>query len=198
MKTGISLFWAKTSNGENYPNAFHPLICHLIDVATAARTIWRNVLTDTQKKRLAKPFGLERELEKAGNLFAFLTGLHDLGKCSPPFALRGKNKNQTEQTARLYKLYKNTEFDLETFPAASEARHEFVTSIVLPPILQEKFNFPPKFAENISDMIGGHHGRFPTIKFQNDNKKLAAVCGSEVCREAGDEPRETPKYRRDC
>ena len=182
----ISRFWAKTTDDKKNllrQNAFHPLICHLIDVALTAQAIWENVLTETQKKRLAKPFGLENELDKAGVLLAFLIGLHDLGKCSPPFALRGKNKSQSEQTARLYELYKNSEFDLETFPAASDARHEFVTSIILPPILETEFGFPTLLAKSVSDIIGGHHGNFPTTNFQN-TKNIESVCGNEIWREA--------------
>ena len=183
----ISRFWAKTTDDKNNllrQNAFHPLICHLIDVAASARAIWKNVLTSTQKKRLAKPFGLENELEKAGNLLAFFVGLHDLGKCSPPFALRGKNKSRSEQTARLYELYKNTVFDADTFAVASDARHEFVTSIILPPILEEKFGFKKQLAQNISDIIGGHHGNFPTNSFQRTNRKSETVCGNKSWRDA--------------
>ena len=186
MNNDTSLFWAKTTDDKDNPerqNAFHPLICHLIDVAMAARAIWENVLTDTQKKRLAKCFGLENDLDKAGILTAFLIGLHDLGKCSPPFALRGKYKNQTEQTHRLYQLYKDSRFDMKTFCAASDARHEFVTSIVLPPILEGKFNFPKNLAESVCNIIGGHHGNFPTVNFQK-NKNIDSVCGNEVWRTA--------------
>lgn len=187
MNFNSSHFWAKTTDDKNDPereNAFHPLICHLIDVAMAAHGIWEKSLTETQKKRLAKPFGLEDDPDQAGNLLAFLVGLHDLGKCSPPFTLRGKGKNSSEQTARLYALYKDSPFDLETFPQASDARHEFVTSIILPPILEKKFGFKLPFAKKVSDIIGGHHGNFPTTGFQNKNKTLENVCGTEVWREA--------------
>jgi CRISPR-associated endonuclease/helicase Cas3 len=152
----------------------------------SAQAIWGNVLINTQKRRLAKPFGLENDLEKAGVLLAFLIGLHDLGKCSPPFALRGEfNKRKDEQTERLLELYKNSEFYYLGFPEAYKARHEFVTSIILPPILQEKFNFPKKLAASVSDIIGGHHGAFPTTAFQTDVVNTGKnVCGSEVWRTA--------------
>lgn len=78
--TNLFIFWAKTTDDKNNSqrqNAFHPLICHLIDVAIAGRAIWENVLTDTQKRRLAKPFKLECDLVKAGKLLSFLIGLHD-------------------------------------------------------------------------------------------------------------------------
>ncbi len=111
MENYLLKFWAKTTDDKDNPqrqNAFHPLICHLIDVAVAAKLLWDKVLPETTKNRLARAFGLENDLEKAGNLIAFLIGLHDLGKCSPPFALRGeydKTGWKGKQTVRLLELY---------------------------------------------------------------------------------------------
>jgi CRISPR-associated endonuclease/helicase Cas3 len=101
MTTPVDIvkFWAKTSHDpKDHPNAFHPLICHLIDVACVALVMWNRVLPLVTKRRLAKPFGLDCDfpncghteanencsLHKAGRMIAFLAGLHDLGKCSPP------------------------------------------------------------------------------------------------------------------
>ena len=80
-------FWAKTSHDpENLPNAFHPLICHMIDVACVAEAMWNDVLPTVTKRRLAKPFGLDCPsadcshdaanndcaLSQAGKIIAFL------------------------------------------------------------------------------------------------------------------------------
>ena len=85
-QNSILKFWAKTSKNEKQPNAFHPLICHLIDVAAVTRKMWQVVLPKAAKNRINKAFGVE----DAEDLAAFIAGLHDLGKCSPPFTLRGK------------------------------------------------------------------------------------------------------------
>ena len=181
MNPDLSLFWAKTTDDKTgllRPNAFHPLICHLIDVAASAQAIWENVLTDIQKRRLAKTFGLEDELPEAGKLIAFLIGLHDLGKCSPPFALRGefdKLKWKDKQTVRLVKLYRDTEYFCSGFKSASAAPHNFVTSVILPPILNKKFGFKLLFAKNIAEIIGGHHGTFP------DSNYLTKNTGDDYC-----------------
>lgn len=175
----ITIFWAKTTNDkENYPNAFHPLICHLIDVAVTAKSLWDRVLSETTKKRLARGFGLDDDLERAGNLIAFLIGLHDLGKCSPPFALRGEYDKLTQknkQTVRLLDLYRNSECFCDGFKPASDAPHGFVTSVELPAILQNEFNFPERLAKNVAEIIGGHHGVFPTsgklIELTRDGEK---------------------------
>ena len=84
----IETIWAKTSN-DNL-NAFHPLICHLIDVSAVTLLIWRNVLPSATKTRINQVFGLK----DAEAIVAFIAGLHDLGKCSPPFTLRGRNSRR--------------------------------------------------------------------------------------------------------
>lgn len=164
MKIDSSLvrLWAKTSHDkENLPDAFHPLICHMIDVASVAEAMWNSSLPDVTKRRLAKPFGLDSDLNRAGKVIAWLAGLHDLGKCSPPFALRGMKDSNAGQTRRLYAhLYANTEFDCEQCTCASKAPHGFVTSLTLPEILQNEYGMPAKLAREISELIGGHHGTF--------------------------------------
>ncbi len=180
---GLLRFWAKTSHDKDNPqlkDAFHPLICHLIDVAAVAAAMWEKVLPIVTKQRLAGPFGLKDDLDKAGKLIALLAGLHDLGKCSPPFALRGKNDMPGNQTRRLIELYKNTDCDCDDFATpSSKVPHGFVTAGELPPILIDKFKFPSEFAKNISEIIGGHHGIFAATGKLNKIKNLSSV-GNEV------------------
>lgn len=188
MKTEVLRFWAKTTHDRlNHENAFHPLVCHLIDVATAALMLWNEVLPDVTKKRLAAPFGFgAKDSDKAGNLIAFLVGLHDLGKCSPPFALRGeydKIQRKNKQTVKLLELYRNTDCFCDEFKPASEAPHNFVTALILPPILHDNFGFPKNLAANVAEIVGGHHGTFPDSNFLNKGKS-EAFCGGENWRAA--------------
>src|SRR5438132_2016283 len=123
MDNSLIRFWAKTTHDKNdkgLQNAYHPLICHLIDVANTAKAIWDQVLPKITKERLARSFCLENDHERAGTLIAFLAGLHDLGKCSPPFTLRGKNNPRNEQTIRLLELYADMECDCDNFETASK------------------------------------------------------------------------------
>lgn len=192
-------FWAKTSHDK--PNAFHPLVCHLIDVAAVAETMWREVLPTATKERVARAFGetemSEEVLEKIGRLVACIAGLHDLGKCSPPFALRGKQietqkenlekllarqANKTSEYAvRLHKklqtinflqIYEPTDFRVQgAVPPAGDAPHGYVTAIELPGILAGKrFGFKEKIANQIGVLIGGHHGVFPNSDWRKNGK----------------------------
>ena len=185
-------FWAKTSHDKDtYPNAYHPLICHLIDVAVVTKKMWKEVLPKATKDRINKKFGVE----DAGNFIAFIAGLHDLGKCSPPFALRGigienkvsqlKKTLEMEiesnsqfadktygklQTIYLLELYKNTPYWIknEKVSPVKCAPHGYVTAVELPEILQDvKFGFNKEFAEQISTLIGGHHGTFPGCEWKD-------------------------------
>lgn len=180
MKLSTSLFWAKTTDDKNNPerqNAFHPLICHLIDVGIVTRKIWDDVLPTATKEQVVRSFGgnyLDRnELNSFASLIGFIAGLHDLGKCSPPFTLR-----YTKQEIR--KIY-IAEFSYEKYKEAygevkpAEAPHGYVTAIELPKILtDENFNFPKSLADQIGILIGGHHGTFPDSSWNRtlSNEKL--------------------------
>jgi CRISPR-associated endonuclease/helicase Cas3 len=154
-------FWAKTTHDKDrYPNAYHPLICHMIDVAVVTLVMWEEVLPKAAKKRIARALGLPTDkagLELVGRIVAWIAGLHDLGKASPPFTLRYTLQN-------LQKMYDATPFSasrLLRLPAPLEAPHGYVTASELPDILQTDFGLPAAVAERIGVMIGGHHGVFP-------------------------------------
>ncbi|MBI3654270.1 MAG: CRISPR-associated helicase Cas3' [Acidobacteria bacterium] len=155
------IFWAKTSHDKENQNAYHPLLCHLIDVAAVTLTMWDEVLSSALKNRITKAFGLDEETTK--KLVAWIAGLHDLGKASPPFALRGVYE-KARQTEKLLKLYDNTLFSrihLRSVEQASKAPHGYVTTRTLPLILEKEFLLPNELANRIAVLIGAHHGVFP-------------------------------------
>lgn len=196
-KKEIFNFWAKTSKNLNQPNAFHPLICHLIDVSVVTKVIWDKVLPTATKEGITKQFG-ETEindgtLERVGLFIAFIAGLHDLGKCSPPFQFRGhhhldkrveiekkiaeKPTNESYyyqelrshlQTIKFLNIYENTDFCIESdLPEASKAPHGFVTTIELPLILKS-FGLGEEIAKQIAVLIGGHHGEFINSEWKKE------------------------------
>ncbi|NOT62452.1 MAG: CRISPR-associated endonuclease Cas3'', partial [Acidobacteria bacterium] len=152
-------FWAKTTHDKDrYPNAYHPLLCHLIDVAAVTLVMWKDVLPKAVKERIARSLGLPTDddgLEVTGRIVAWIAGLHDLGKASPPFAHRPTTQN-------IHQLYDGTRFAKTREPEpAKKAPHGYVTASELPEILGSDFGFSPALARQISVMIGGHHGVFP-------------------------------------
>lgn len=177
-------FWAKTTHDkERYPNAYHPLICHLIDVAVVAQVMWDNVLSKAAKKRIARALGLPANkdgLELAGRIVAWIAGLHDLGKASPPFTLRYTKQN-------LKQMYDATPFSasrLLRLPVPLEAPHGYVTASELPEILQTDFGLPAAVAERIGVMIGGHHGVFPRSLQLNEIHQSESFRGNSHWQQA--------------
>jgi CRISPR-associated endonuclease/helicase Cas3 len=145
------LLWAKLPHKRENARAFHPLICHMLDVAVAAREIWDGLLAGNARRRIA--YSLHLSPESAKTWITFLAALHDLGKASPAFQLR-------KEASHLFKIYK----DLGKPPniEAKDCPHGRVTANELPEILKEEFGVERRTAELLSSIIGGHHGTFPT------------------------------------
>jgi CRISPR-associated endonuclease/helicase Cas3 len=149
----------------------------MIDVAAVVMLMWEEVLPQAVKKRLACALGLPTDkvgLEFAGKMVAWIAGLHDLGKASPPFALR-------ETAQNLKRIYDGTGFSEQYLrhrkaPPPQEAPHGYVTASELPDILTSKFGFPGNLAERIAALIGGHHGIFPR------SRQLLTISDSENYR----------------
>src|ERR1700726_4506720 len=79
------VLWAKIEGDVVSGSRFHPLICHMIDVAAIADTLWHHVLSGAMKSGLAE--GLQLSEADAGAWVPFIAALHDLGKASPAFQL---------------------------------------------------------------------------------------------------------------
>ena len=77
--------WAKWSSQSK--GTWHPLLCHLTDVAMCAEAMWDEVLSPAWKQRFADQ--LELREEGARVWIMYLAGLHDLGKVCPWFPVAG-------------------------------------------------------------------------------------------------------------
>jgi CRISPR-associated endonuclease/helicase Cas3 len=155
----------------------------MIDVAMVAQVMYEEVLPKAARERIARSLRLLTDkagLELAGKIVAWIAGLHDLGKASPPFTLRGTAQN-------LRQMYDATAFSasrLLRLPAPREAPHGYVTASELPEILQKDFGLPAAVAERIGVMIGGHHGVFPRSLQLNEIRQSESFRGDLKWREA--------------
>ena len=134
--TPLSL-WAKTGNihGEA---AYHPLLCHMLDVAAVFELIWDYHLTQFVRNRLEKILGEGKTRERV----AFWAGAHDIGKASPGFQHKRRDLCQ--------KL--NLRFSENDIAQP----HGRISAYVL----REYFGQSP--ASSLCGQIaGGHHGSFP-------------------------------------
>ncbi|MCZ7543324.1 MAG: CRISPR-associated endonuclease Cas3'' [Anaerolineae bacterium] len=143
------LLWAKA---DRKTHATHLLLYHMIDVGQVALALWHSVLTEATRKRFAERVALD--IERAGNLIAFLVALHDFGKASPAF--QGLHPNPQYR-----QLLTKTGF---SFPKqfTKPARHGTISAALLVPLLHELLNLDERAARQLASMVGGHHGIWPT------------------------------------
>ena len=145
------LLWAKLPKEKHDSRSFHPLICHMLDVAIVAREMWRSLLPEAARRRIIESLRLPES--EAETWITYIAALHDLGKASPAFQLRKEAKN-------LFKVYE--ELGKPSNIEAKDCPHGRVTAGELPEILISEFGIDTDTANRISVIIGGHHGTFPT------------------------------------
>jgi CRISPR-associated endonuclease/helicase Cas3 len=137
--------WAKLGN-ETWPNQFHPLICHLIDVAQVTRRLWDLVLRPRVRGWVSKRLGLPEA--DAGTWLAFWTGAHDIGKACPGFQFQGKTD--------ALKLQLGATFNAPT--GESPHHGKTGTAILFEELLSLHGN--RALANAVAVAVGGHHGLF--------------------------------------
>lgn len=151
--------WAKTDRTGMNPHAWHPLICHMIDVAAVAQAMWREVLTPALRAQVTTGLGLPDETT-AETWVAYLAGLHDIGKASPAF--------QAKYPGALDRL---TAAGLPPSHPELDPGHGIVSTLSIAPILVER-GVPQVAANTLATAIGGHHGIFPSSRQTQDPKKV--------------------------
>ena len=158
--------WAKLGDDDGSPG-YHPLLCHMIDVAMVALETWRSVLSSRQRKEMARSLGFGEDQDAAGRWCAFLAGLHDLGKASPAFQFQ-VDRIRAAVRERLQGI------GLPTGPRYGPNRtpHGIITAATLPDTLETDFGLDRLLARRIGVVVGGHHGIFPT---SSEIQKVGAV-----------------------
>ena len=143
-------FWAKLGSA-TYPESFHPLLFHLLDVAAVARQLWDEVLHRPVKARFAAAIGLTQD--ECAPWVAFWVGAHDIGKASPAFQSQGKSAPFTD-------ALRHAGFD---FLHTENVPHGTVSVPVLYQWLMG-CKLPNSTARRMAQAVGGHHGVFPDAK----------------------------------
>ncbi|MFC5820985.1 CRISPR-associated helicase Cas3' [Nonomuraea harbinensis] len=137
------LIWGKS---RNLPTPY-PLICHLLDAAAMASTLWQEYLSPTLQHRIAEALGTT--VDAAGRLVAFWAGLHDIGKCMGCF--------QSMDAAQFGRLNGYPEV------GGDRRRHEYAAHVWLGlPFSRMGYGArrPKDIAYLVAQLLGGHHGRF--------------------------------------
>ena len=156
--------YAKTNPKD--PEEIHLLLYHLIDVGQVALVMWREVLTDAMRRRLAALLGLS--VEDCGRYVAFLVALHDLGKAGPAYQKKYAPDWLMAELARAGLILEGSGRAYDpTFP------HGTVTTWALDTLLPELLGTDQRLAHKIAVAVGGHHGVWPQeqdLKHISDSK----------------------------
>lgn len=155
--------WAKTNPQEEQ---MHPLLYHMVDVGECARLLWVHALSPSLQSQIAQD--LQCSPREAGNLFAFLAALHDIGKASPAYQIR-----YPPSRAALQEL-QEMGFTLPETPFAHPVPHGIVSARVLQDLLPA-LQVDKSAIRRLAHALGGHHGLWPaTMDVQAlDSKTLS-------------------------
>jgi CRISPR-associated endonuclease/helicase Cas3 len=142
--------WAK-GGPKNSGDPYHPLICHLIDVANVAERLWADCIPESAQQWFAEQIGVDRS--NAARWAAFWAGSHDIGKASPAFQ---------ERAAFL-----------------TAVPHGTISTVILRERLASApFALDPELADRIAIVVGGHHGVFPGVLDVNNAADQRKQIGS--------------------
>lgn len=146
--------WAKLARGNATPTTYHPLPCHLIDVACVTGAMWRHSVAAPARRAIAQTMGLDEG--DAGRWIAFWAGLHDLGKACPAFQVGvAPDRHKPTIATRL------SDAGLYVHPVCGKAPHGIVSARALKDLLQV-YGLSLSMAILVGTAVGGHHGVFPS------------------------------------
>jgi CRISPR-associated endonuclease/helicase Cas3 len=188
--------WAKLKGSVSSPESYHPLPCHLLDVASVAEALWDLAMPAGARRWLCDLFGLAHEASARSWLTLF-AGLHDIGKASPAFQGRSLQHRSTLQAHGL------------VFSPHKPAHHGPISAWILQRLLAppeaHEFGLDANTAQAVAMAVGGHHGTIPDAATVNGVGVQSAGQGlwqqaqqallSMVARFAHLPQNETPQFR---
>ncbi len=140
---------ASIADGEFPP--YHPLACHMADVAAVALAMWDLVLPASSRTALSRGLGIPEGQSRVW--VGFLAGAHDFGKATRQF----QAKDTAGHSARLA----GSELDART--SRPDPGHGRVTAALLPEYLESELHVERRLAATLAVVTGGHHGIFPVV-----------------------------------
>lgn len=161
MRYAVTRIAAKFSSMEK--GLIHPLICHMVDVASVAEAIWEDCLAERVRLHLTRSFQPDENFasrlseETVGRWVAFLAGAHDLGKATPVFQAKGSSDRHSRPP-----WLKDTDLPFAQNGPSHDPGHGTVTAAHLGEILTSRFQLSQPDATRLAVITGGHHGIFPS------------------------------------
>ena len=152
------------------PREYHPLICHLLDVASVAAA-----LSPNQQAILRGSSPSRTEESGLRSWVPFLISIHDIGKAAPAFQVH-PGFSPSEADAVRQRL-DSAGLPCPIVPTA--IRHGTITAVVLPNLLTSWLGIDPDSARLFARIVAGHHGIFPTAADLSDAAMHPDAIGGE-------------------
>ncbi|MCD7825240.1 MAG: CRISPR-associated helicase Cas3' [Clostridiaceae bacterium] len=142
-------FWAKKDGCQG---KWLPLLQHLEDTSRVCGFLWNHWLCDGQRRIISG----NHDQDMGRKVMLFLGAIHDLGKATPAFQIKGSWSRSDLDIELLNRLEMAGASGISELSLANagESPHNIAGEALLRK-LDERFQCP----EDISSIIGGHHGR---------------------------------------
>ena len=163
ISSDFASLWAKKNNTDGM--SWLPLAVHMADCAGVARQLWRSWLPTGVKQSISKLLRWsdetnpdpEQKQTQAGQALIFIAAIHDLGKATPVFQAKTRNRGFPDALDAVLlenQLQAGLVMPLDSykmsFPNAGKSPHALATQLLL-----EKFGCSRHFAA----ILGSHHGK---------------------------------------
>lgn len=174
LSTAAWSAWGKTDGYEAERSM--PLVQHLADSADVADLVWAWL---PQHTRDYIESCLSPQARDGRRLLRWLAGVHDIGKCSPPFA--SKVPYLADQMRKA-----GFEFPRDTSDFA-RAPHGLVGQEILTRWLVERHGSDPSAARTYAVVVGGHHGVPPAAESLGRLRRNRSLVGTALWQATQDE-----------
>lgn len=144
--------WAKKDDFQG-KGEWLPLLQHLEDTSRVCGFLWDHWLCDGQKRIISG----KNDPEVGRQIMIFLGAIHDLGKATPAFQIKSSGMNRSDLDYELLeRLERAGAKGISELKLASgkESPHNIAGEALLGRF-EDRFRYP----EDISSIVGGHHGR---------------------------------------
>ncbi len=158
--------WRLWAKADKRTSELHRLIYHMTDVGMVAHVLWEKVMGADLKARIASWLKLDELC--TGRLLAFWSSLHDLGKASPAF--QDHQNVTTNLRAKIHAELGKAGLAVKDRGKVEHARHELIStwSLNKEDWLVSCAQLNGELAKLVAQMLGGHHGAWPTGDVAND------------------------------
>ncbi|MER6300953.1 CRISPR-associated helicase Cas3' [Kitasatospora sp. NPDC001539] len=145
----LGALWGKSAGRAG--GTVNLLLSHMLDTAAVAEIVWDRYLPQVTRWRLDAVAG---GAGKGRRLFAWLCGIHDLGKATPAFArLDAAGEAAVRRSGLSWDKYAVN---------ATAWRHDKAGGRLLRALL-EKAGWEEGHVDWVWPLVAGHHGLFPTL-----------------------------------